>query len=206
MLIFFKLSIKNILLIFLITLITISPYLIRNIIIFEKITITKSLGYNLWKGNNSNANVEGSELIDKNLENKISKITKDRFYQINFDKIFFDQAIENIRQEPKKYLILFLKKVVSFLFIDLQSTYPNYYHPLHYLPIFLLGITSLIGIILSDKKSYRLNYLILIFFFNIILFSSFFILPRYKLVIIPLQLIFTNVLVQRLSNKFFYPK
>ena len=66
--IFFKVSVKNILLIFLITLITISPYLIRNIIIFEKLTITKSLGYNLWKGNNPNASVEGSGSVDKSLQ------------------------------------------------------------------------------------------------------------------------------------------
>ena len=202
--IFFKVSIKNILLIFLITLITISPYLIRNIIIFEKLTITKSLGYNLWKGNNPNANVEGSESVDKSLLNKIDKIPEDKFYQINLDKIFLDQAIENIGKEPKKYLILFAKKMASFLLIDIESTYPNYYHPLHYLPVLLLGITSLIGIIFSDKKSYRLNYLILIFFFNVIIFSSFFILPRYSLIILPLQIIFTNILIQYLRDKFFH--
>ena len=202
--IFFKVSIKNILLIFLITLITISPYLIRNIIIFEKLTITKSLGYNLWKGNNPNASVEGSGSVDKSLQNKINKIPEDKFYQINLDKIFLDQAIENIAQEPKKYLILFVKKIASFLLIDIESTYPDYYHPLHYLPVLLLGITSLIGIIFSDKKSYRLNYLILIFFFNVIIFASFFILPRYSLVILPLQIIFTNILIQNLSDKFFH--
>ena len=204
LLIFLKASIKNILLIFLITLITISPYLIRNILIFEKITITKTFGYNLWKGNNPNAKVEGSGLIEKNLQNQIEKIPKDKFYQFNFDKIFLDRAIENITMEPKKYLILFVRKMASFLLIDIESTYQNYYHPLHYLPVLLLGITSLIGIIFSDKKSYRLNYLILIFFFNVIIFSSFFILPRYSLVILPLQIIFTNILIQYLRDKFFH--
>ena len=36
------------------------------------------------------------------------------------------------------------------------------YNPINYIPLIILGITSLIGIFLTNKKSYRLNYLILI--------------------------------------------
>ena len=171
--------------------------------IFEKITITKSLGYNLWKGNNPNSTVEGSEFTNDNLKKEIYDIPKDKFFRINFDKIFMNEAKKNITNEPQKYLILFLKKIASFLFIDINSSQSNYYNPLHYLPIVLLGITSLIGIIISDKKSYKMNYLIFVFFFNIIIFSSFFILARYKLAILPLQIIFTNVLINHLKNNFF---
>ena len=202
--IYFKITIKNILLIFLIISITISPYLIRNILIFETVTITKSFGINLWKGNNPNSTVEGSILINNNLQKKIDAISKDKFYEINLDKVFLDQATENIIKEPKRYLILFAKKVASFLFIDIKSSRPNYYNPLHYLPVLLLGITSLIGIFVSDKKSHRLNYLIIILFANVVIFSSFFILPRYKLIILPLQIIFTNVLIERIIKKFSY--
>ena len=42
----------------------VSPYVVRNVILFETITITKSFGYNLWKGNNSNSLVEGNVIID----------------------------------------------------------------------------------------------------------------------------------------------
>ena len=139
--------------------------------------------------------MEGSILINNNLQKKIDAISKDKFYEINLDKVFLDQATENIIKEPKRYLILFAKKVASFLFIDIKSSRPNYYNPLHYLPVLLLGITSLIGIFVSDKKSHRLNYLIIILFANVVIFSSFFILPRYKLIILPLQIIFTNILI-----------
>ena len=200
---FLKVKLKNILFIILITLITVSPYLIRNIVIFEKITITKSLGYNFWKGNNPNSTVEGSVFTNDNLKKEIYDIPKDKFFRINFDKIFMNEAKKNITNEPQKYLILFLKKIASFLFIDINSSQSNYYNPLHYLPVVLLGITSLIGIIISDKKSYKMNYLIFVFFFNIIIFSSFFILARYKLAILPLQIIFTNVLINHLKNNFF---
>ena len=134
---------------------------------------------------------------------KIDAIKKDKFYQINSDKVFLNEALRNIENEPGKYFVLFLKKVISFLFIDINSSYPNYYNIFHYLPLLLIGFSSLIGIVLSNNKSKELNYLILVFFINIIIFSCFFILPRYKLIILPMQLIFTNILISFIYKKFF---
>ena len=106
---FFKIPIKKVLLIFLITLVTISPYLIRNYLIFGKITIVKTFGYNLWKGNHpdamKNSRVEGAERIDENLQKLNDAIPRDKFYRINRDKLFLDQAIKNITKEPIGYLI-----------------------------------------------------------------------------------------------------
>ena len=196
--IFYKIPIKKILLIFLISLITISPYLIRNIIVFKTLTITKTTGYNLWKGSHPEAKgIEGSEIKDENLQEKINKIPKNKLYGLNYDNLFLGEAIKNIKKDPTRYLALFSKKALSFLFIDTQSTAINYYNPLHYLPVLIIGITSLIGIIFSDKKFYKLNYLILVFFFYVFIFSTVSILPRYKLIVLPLQIIFTNVLVAR---------
>ena len=199
---YFKISIKNVLLVFLISLITISPYLVRNYMIFEKIIIHSSFGFNLWKGNNRNSKVEGSFIVENALQNKINKIPKNKFYRINFDKIFLDEAIKNIKETPGRYLVLYLKRTASYFFIDLESSARNYYNPVHYLPIVLLGITSLIGIFLSDKKSYRLNYLIFILLFYIFVFSFFSIMPRYKLYIIPIQIILTNIFINYVIKKY----
>ena len=65
-------------------------YLIRNILVFETITITKSFGYNLWKGNNFKAEVEGKVYRNLNLIEQINKIPKDKYYDINHDKIFLN--------------------------------------------------------------------------------------------------------------------
>ncbi len=198
---FFKVPLKKILLIILIAAITTSPYLIRNFLFFEKITIQAGVGYNVWKANNPNSKVEGSTLIDDNLQQKIDKIPKDKFYRINEDKIFLKEGIRYIIEEPKRYLILYLKKIASFLFIDIDSSQPYYYNPLHYIPVLLLSITSLFGIYVSDKKSHQVNYLILIFFFYVATFSFFALMPRYKLAIIPLQIIFTNILIDYIKKK-----
>ena len=183
---FAKINIKKILLVVLITSITISPYLIRNIMIFETFTITKTTGYNFWKGSHPDAKgLEGSEIIDDNLQKQINKIPKDKFYGLNFDNLFLDQAIINIKKEPVRFLTLFLKKAVSFLLIDISSTHPDYYNPLHYLPVLVLGITALIGISLSDKKSYKLNYLILIFFSMFLFFLPFLFFQDINLLFFP---------------------
>ena len=180
---------------------TTSPYLIRNILIFEKIIIQAGFGYNVWKANNPNSKVEGSGFIDDDLQKKIDKIPKDKFYRINEDKIFLKEGVKYIMEEPRRYLMLYLQKVISFLFIDINSSETHYYNPFHYIPVLLLGLTSLLGILVSDKKSYKVNYLILTFFVYIIIFSFFAILPRYKLMIIPLQIIFTNILIDYIKKK-----
>ena len=210
MFLFSKLSIKKFFLILMIALITISPYLARNYLIFDKITLTKTFGYNLWKGNHphalKNSLVGGSEIFDENLMAKSAKavdgfvvldaIPKDKYYRFEYDSFFLDQALKNIKKDPEGYLVFFFKKMISFLLIDINSSDPNYYKPIHFLPVLLLGISSLVGIIFSDKKSYQMNYLILVFFAIVCIFSTVSILPRYKLIILPLQIIFTGVLIE----------
>ena len=168
----------------------------------KKVIIHSSFGFNLWKGNNQNSKVEGSFIVEKNLQNKIDEVPKDKFYRINFDKVFLLEAIKNIKNDPLRYLVLYLKRTVSYFFVDLESSKYNYYNLFHFLPILLLGITALIGIFLSDKKSYQLNYLIFILLFYIFVFSFFSIMPRYKLYILPLQIIFTNVFINYLIIKY----
>jgi len=208
---FIKINLKSILIIILLTFVVISPYLIRNIIVLDAITITKTIGFNLWKGNNLRTDVEGKNYISDSifdLENldlreQINKVLEDKYYEINLDKVFLSEGIKNINNDPIKYFGLYLKKILSFLFIDLNSSNPYYYHPLHYLPVLFISITSIIGIILSKKNSYQINFLILFFIVNIAIVSVFFILPRYKLAIIPLQIIFSNIFFEYIKKNFF---
>ena len=201
---FFKVSVKKVLLILSITLITTSPYLIRNIIVFEKVIIIKSFGYNFWRGNHplalKKSLVEGSEIHYGNLREQVKKIPKDNFYRFAFDKLYFDEGIKNIKKEPLGYLILMIKKGMSFLLINYQSMDPKYFHPLNYLPLLFLSITSLIGIALYKKQSSKFNYLFLILLAYVGIFSLVAILPRYKLIILPLQIIFTSVFIEKIKN------
>ena len=84
----------------------------------------------------------------------------------------------------------------------MASDYPNYYHPLFIVPIFLLSIFSSFGILISFKNlNFKSGYLLLNLFLIIIIFSLFFILPRYKMMILPVQLIFMNYFFIAYSKK-----
>jgi 4-amino-4-deoxy-L-arabinose transferase-like glycosyltransferase len=224
LLVFKKKNLMSIMKIILIVFLVISPYLIRNYITFNSITITKSSGYNLWKGNNPLSTVYGVEArppikFNKNkewptlekkefkkLKNKLEAINIDKYYEIKRDKIFMNEAINNLYSDPFKYFNLFLKKIFSYYFIDLKSNYPNYYNFSHIIPIVILSVLSFPGIFLAfKKKDFKINYLLIYLFLNLVIFSIFFILPRYKLIILPIQIIlaaqFITYIMRRYDSK-----
>ena len=187
-----------------ITLLIISPYLMRNYYQFNTFTITKSVGYNLLKGNNPNFKVEGNPTY---IENKFNKkdlvIATDKRYEINLDNFYKQEAIKNITSDPFLYLKNYLLKIFSFIFLDFNSSYENYFNVFHILPKIVLSIFSLIGAIISlQKKGYN-QYLSLYFFSNIFFFSIFFILPRYSLILLPIQFLLSIQFIKYLNRKFF---
>ena len=197
---FTKKKIKYLFLSFLITLIIISTYLIRNYKIFGVVTIAKAEGYDLWKGNNPNSSVEGYSIIqNKNLRMKINELKPTKDYDLKIDRLFKEQALEYIIENPFRYLKLYFKKVVAFLFVNTNSSYPNYYNPLHIIPKLILGITTLIGIFLVRKNESFFSYLSLYYFLSIALFSVFFIFPRYSLSLIPIQLLLSAHILKKMK-------
>ena len=192
-----KKSIKVISLGISISLIFTFPYLMRNYLIFDQITITKSFGYNLWKGNNNFSNSQGNEKIYNNvMQEKIENIKPSKDYDIKIDEIYKEEGFQNIKENPKKYIKNYFKKIFSFLFVDFNSTYPNYYNFLHLFPKITLSILSIIASIKLIFTRSILNYFSIYYIFNAALFSVFFILPRYSLMILPAQIIIACYLLK----------
>ena len=199
--IFFKVPLKKIFLVLIITSITISPYLVRNYVSFDKFIIHSGFGYNLWKAYNVNAKVEGYYEESDELKYKVSLVKKDINYRINEDKIYLDEAKKFITQNPQETIALFLKRLFSIFFIDLESTQKNYYNVLHIAPNILIAIFSLVGLIICNKKDSKLNYLILLMFILLMVYSLFALLPRYKIYIIPFQILLTLKLIEYFLKK-----
>ena len=44
-------------------------------------------------------------------------------------------AAKYIKENPKRYIVLYFKKITAFLFIDTDSSEPNYYNIFHYIII-----------------------------------------------------------------------
>ena len=183
----------------------ISPYIYRNYLNSNEVHIVNSKGYALWRGNNHLSKVESTTHVlhpnerntwpdiyeFKELYENLDNIEVDRAYESNRDKVFFEEAINNISNNPKKYFNLYIKKILSYYFIDLNSSINNYYNPLHILPVIFISIFSLPGVILSlQKRDTQQLYLLIIMTILTTLISIFFILPRYKISIIIFQIIF----------------
>ena len=198
---FLKINIKTIVTIIIITIIGISPYLYRNYVTFDKFIIHSGFGYNLWKAYNPNANVEGYLFVSEELQNKINTVEKNIYYRINEDQIYLDQALTYIKNDPQKYLNLYFKRLYSFYFFDLNSSQKNYYNPVHIYPIILVSILSICGLFTLNKKNNKLNYLVLTFLLLVVLYAFFAVLPRYKIYILPFQIILSVSYLKYLFEK-----
>ena len=202
-----KRDIRKILLTTIITILIISPYVTRNYKIFGVVTITKSAGYNLLKGNNPSSKVEGIGMF--RAPGRIVPEVKLKLDQLEFlgpvekhdlmkDKILLDQAVKFIKDDPSRYIKLYFKKALSFMFIDIDSTYPNYYSIFNIVPKILISVTTLISIFLLFRLKVNLyNYFILYYFANIGLFSFFFILPRYNLSLLSIHIVLSLYLIKK---------
>jgi hypothetical protein len=194
---FLKKKIHLIISSFIITLLLISPYLIRNYLIFEVITVTKSAGFNLFKGNNPLSKAEGIPMLDdvekisKETHEKIKKIKPQDKYDLIIDGLYKEEAIKFIMDNPIRYTQLYIIKLISFIFFDFNSSYPNYYNIFHLLPKIIISISSLIGVFLTLKSKDVLKFFALYYLLNGFLLSIFFILPRYSLALLPIQIILT---------------
>lgn len=200
--IFFERNIKIPIISFFVTILLISPYIYRNYVLFENLTLTKSFGYNLLKGNNPSLIVEGDALfIETNYPREKLKIKTNTKFEIELDNFYKNEAVEIIKEDPKKYIKFYFKKVISFLFFDTNSSYPNYYNFFHIAPKFILSITTFVGALVGLRFKGFQQFFSLYYFTNILLFSLFFILPRYSLILLPIQLLISLNLVKFLFRK-----
>ena len=202
---FFKKKINLIISSLVITILLISPYIVRNYYIFEVITVTKSGGFNLFKGNNPLSKVEGIPMLDdvekisEDTYEKIKKIKPQPKYDLIIDNLYKKEAMKFIIDNPLRYFKLFMTKIFSFLFIDLNSNYPNYYNIFHIIPKILISIPTLIGILLLINKKDILTFFAFYYLLSGFIFSIFFILPRYNLALLPIQIILTCYFLQKIK-------
>lgn len=195
-------NLKKILISFSLIVFLVTPYLLRNYLIFEEITLTKTFGINLWKGNNKFSKTMGNEnLYDDRMIEELKQIEPNKYYEIKKDKIYMKYALINISQHPSDYFKLYLKKIITFIFYAKESTYLNYYNFFHIMPKLAVSIFSIIGVFLVNIKHKDLLYFNLYYILNIFVFSVFFILPRYELAVLPLQIMLSCFVLEKIFFK-----
>ena len=87
-------KIKTFIISAILTILVISPYLVRNYYNFNTLVLTKSFGYNLLKGNNPTLKAEGNpSFIEEAFDRKNLNIKADNRYEINLDN-FYKEGIQ----------------------------------------------------------------------------------------------------------------
>ena len=98
---------------------------------------------------------------------------------------------------------MFIRKNISFYFFDFQSSYPNYFNFAHIVPKIILGIFALIGgiqsIFIRTGKQKDIKFFLLYYLIYGIIFSVFFILPRYSLMLLPVQIVLLCVSLSQIK-------
>ena len=212
-----KKKIKLAVIVFFSTFIIVSPYVVRNYINTNKIHLVNVKGYALWKGNNFFSKVEGFRdpldpinrknwpVIDQfsNLYQKLDDLKISNKYEAERDQVFLNEAVKNITGDKKKYFVLYVKKIFSYFFIDMNSSISNYYNIFHIVPNIIIAILAVPGIFLSiiKKNNSKLWYVLLIMSSIIMTVSIFFILPRYKISIIIFQILLSLFSINYILKK-----
>ena len=189
------------------SLLIIAPMSVRNYNTFGFFyPLTISGGLNLWLGNNDDAT--GSRMnyvvpykpIPKTIQDQIQSLKVDENYEVALDDIYREEAKQFIINNPLKSVKLSIKKIIFFWvhIYDERVKYPLMNNILYWgpwiilLPFFMFGFRDII----KDFKSHDLEIFLILYFTFI--YSVFFVLPRYRLIVLPIYLI--------LSMKFFHKK
>jgi len=212
----FKLSIKRRLFlaffIALVSILTILPWTIRNYAVTKKIMLIGAVSEEcLWRGNNPNASGSSYDAAGKIISRDLrGKDLLEKIYatdEIGQKEIFEKEAFSFIKNNPWKFIQLFLRKFYYFWWFSPQSgiTYPVLFKLIYqvYYVLILIGViicTSFIGKqnkIFYDKLFLLAGVLVSISFLQ----SIFYVEIRHRWGIEPLLLIFSEAGWAHLYNR-----
>lgn len=204
-------NIKGTILFLLGVLVIVAPCAYRNFTVFGRITpITLSGGYNLWRGHNDLATSdgyplrpEGPEFVE--LNQKLINLSKTRDYEVKRDAIFKEAAIESIRNNPSRSMLLSFNKFVALWIHEFHSHWYSWNNnPAYYLPWFIYVVFFVIGLFLNFHRFKSQIILLSYLGITTIIHMTFFVLPRYRLHLLPILCIYAAFGVGFLKNKLMF--
>jgi len=177
--------------------ITLSPWLIRNYMVFHKPIFRTMYGFNLWRGNHPGASGTGrlnpEHISEASLDPEYQKFIDQNHpnTELAIDKFYRDEAMKFIREDPLRYVWLTTKRIAYFLIID--PTHPLTRNALYiggYLFAVIFGIWG--GVILKRRNQLDRFY-ILAPAITMVFYTPVIVLPRYRLILIWILLILASV-------------
>lgn len=204
-------KITKLILIFIGMLIVFTPFSIRNYMMEKKLSpFPAQGGVNFYIGNHPNANGTFMHLsgIPKSPVDQIkqsvllaSKETGRILSPSEASRYWFLKGMQFIKQNPRQYFFLSLKKICLFwnsqeIAMNLNFYFCKKYIPILNSPLFYFGIISpfaVLGLIFAvrqrDKNAYLISIFITIYMFSVVLF---FVTARYRFPCVPFIIIMAS--------------
>jgi 4-amino-4-deoxy-L-arabinose transferase-like glycosyltransferase len=176
-------------------LIVLAPWMYRNYRVFNTLVpLTTQSGYNLWQGQNPDATGTRSQYTDPSfhirseVEQKILALTPNDKYEIALQNIYMHEAFTFIKENPGHVVVLGLKKCMFYwgYYWGVNFTYPGARSPLYWLPWFIVLPFFIIGLIYSFIEAKKYVLFFIYFIVSTAIIMVFFVIPRYRLFILPL--------------------
>jgi 4-amino-4-deoxy-L-arabinose transferase-like glycosyltransferase len=208
--------IKRMLTIWVFCILTISPWLIRNYLVFDEFVFIKSsTGLNLWIGNNPNATGAHSLLTGEHITTTMDKKIIDEMRgknEVECDRILLTNALEYIKNNPGVFVEQSLVKAFNFWW-PIDKPPFSYRDSRRYegaLPFWrrfiysLIFFPGLVGIVLSLYNRKDVSIFLLIFTSYTISYSFFFVIPtRFRMPTDLYMIVAEGYLLGYLYNKIY---
>jgi 4-amino-4-deoxy-L-arabinose transferase-like glycosyltransferase len=191
---------NNALLSIILIVLAISPWMIRNAMVFESfVPMSTSGGINFYRGHNS---IRPGAWMDKKLIKKIRKLPRNDKYELNYSRVHMEEGLKQISENPINEVINTFSKFIHLWVLDASEKRAN--HPMYYLPWFFLLFFSIIGL-WRFRGWQKYKYFYIFFAFHTLLALVFFALPRYqimmKIALIPFAAAGAELLINSFRSK-----
>jgi 4-amino-4-deoxy-L-arabinose transferase-like glycosyltransferase len=172
-----------------------APWVYRNYRVFNAfVPLTTQGGYNLWQGQNPDATGTRSQYTDPpfhvnaRVEQEILSLPAAATYELTLQDIYMREAKQFIKSHPGRVIILGLRKCMFYwgYYWGINFTYPGGRSPLYWLPWFLILPFFVIGIVSSLRAPKKYSLFYVYFIVSTLIVMTFFVIPRYRLFILPL--------------------
>jgi 4-amino-4-deoxy-L-arabinose transferase-like glycosyltransferase len=161
--------------IFFVAFIIISPWMLRNFLVFEDfVPLSTSFGVNFYRGHNPYA---VGVWADDGIAQELKKFENDPKFEQRMNVLMFRHGIKSIKDNPGRDVIVSLEKIIQLWLINYSD--PRVFHTLYLIPALILFILFVIGFykFYSWEKH---KYLLLFFIYFTLTIFIFFSLPRYQ--------------------------